>query len=192
MMKFYIVFLLALTALPANADTIYQVTGSMSVSANKDFPGVTETIGFSFMLDYLNSPGAPTWVRFMGTPTITSAGPLGTFVAADQSSNLFIPENNYIKFGSGQAEIDLMLTTNIDIFPPIIFYANMYTCGTLLACTEFDPRGAADGANVVGMPNLSLYGPASATVSVVSTPEPATLGLLGIGLLAFAILKKTE
>jgi hypothetical protein len=96
--------LLVFGALQANADTIYEINGTMHVSGNSASPGVGETINFSFELDEtpaLNDPFAVPSI--VGTPIVTSVGPLGTFAIP-----YGVNSQGYVGFFSATAEIGLL------------------------------------------------------------------------------------
>jgi hypothetical protein len=101
----FLILLLAFGAIQANADSIYEVIGTLTIPGNSSNPGVSETINYSFELDYSQLD-----VNYVvGTPVITSFGPVFTFSLEHGASGAF---SGYIGFFSqsstGYAEIDLL------------------------------------------------------------------------------------
>jgi hypothetical protein len=179
-------FLLLLLAfgLQANADSIYEVIGTLTVPGNSSNPGVGETIIYSFELDYSQLIGGyiPTVV---GTPVITSFGPLGTFSLEYGDSGAL---QGYVAFFSQSstgydAEIDLL--GNFAPFasptPSITGETWLYYCSNMSACSEF----TADG------PGNEYPNTATAAVYAVQIPEPGTFCLSVLGALALCLMKKT-
>jgi hypothetical protein len=181
-----VILILCFAAIPARADSTYQVAGSMQVLANSSFPGVGETIDYSFLLDYSSQTGYTTVV---GIPTITSFGPLGAFTMQTGTLN---PNTAYIPFNSSSAEIDLGGFFSASFSPsPVVRGADLYSCSTQVACTEFWPDslgGSAVGSQVSS--GIGLFAPGTATDSVRLVPEPGTLCLFGFGALLFGLKKK--
>jgi hypothetical protein len=173
-----LLLLLALGNLPARADAIYGVCGTLTIPGNSSNPDAAETINFSFLLDYLQpaDPHNP-YPTIIGTPTVTSIGPLGTF------SILGVYSQGYVGFFSPVAEIDLLM----DFIPPPpdIIESWLYSCeggGTL--------SNAMICASYVTPPGTGVYGTASGSVYLVSTPEPATACLAVLGVLALGFMRK--
>lgn len=181
-----LLLLLAFGAVQANADSVYQITGTLTIPGNT--PGIVETINYSFQLTYtqaeFNNPEMPP----IEDPSVTSSGPLGTFSLLNNSSQ------NYVGFFSPAAEIDLAgwFAPIFDPVPvPFQGYgaAEMYSCLTVAACAEFNNGEIRSGP----APQYAIWvdGTNSASVRTVSTPEPGTLCLFVLGALALCLMKKT-
>jgi hypothetical protein len=178
-----LLLLLVFGVVQANADTVYLVKGTMTVPGNSANPGVSETIDFSFELDYSQMVNFNT--TFVGTPTTTSFGPLGSFTAIVNHS-----ASGYIGFFSSAAEIDLLgdFSPFFNPGPVISGQSWLYTCSGSLGTNNIPicaPFVSLD-------PNfVNVYGTASASVDLVATPEPGTLYLFVLGALALCLMKKT-
>jgi hypothetical protein len=171
---------LALSAVPANADSVYEVIGTLTVPGSS--PGVGETINYSFELDYVQpgGPGTPEGVEFTGTPTVTSFGALGTAFGLG-----YVGGADYIAFFEAtpgpSVEIDLngQFQPGLPFLlapPPVVNFSTLFTCDAteVAACSDFTvPPLPACGAGSEDVP----CGTATAAVYLVSTPEPS-YGLL--------------
>jgi hypothetical protein len=166
----------------ARADAIYEVIGTMTVPGNSANPGVGETVDYSFELDYSYSGINGGYPTIIGTPEAISFGPLGPYAVGTVSSQ------NYVFFGGGP-ELDLLM----DFFPtsgtPTVIEPWLFGCSTAFA--QMNPAACAPfveyipGTNILG----DVYGTASASVYLVSTPEPATMVLCVVGLFALCLKK---
>jgi hypothetical protein len=127
-----VLLLLVFGALQANADTIYDINGTLEVRGNGSNPSVIETIKYSFELDYTKLIGGyiPTVV---GAPRVAAMGSLGTF---------------FLDGASAVAEIDLLL---FPLFSPS-------GQAWLNNCTNM-PGGACAPFNIGE--GVNLYGTAS-------------------------------
>jgi len=180
-----LLLLLALGAVEARADAVYEVIGTLTIPGNSSNPGVGETINYSFELGYF--PSLPDFLGtpvIVGTPIVTSFGPLGTYSIGGTSSQ------NYVSFFSSlgvHSEIDLLMypfNGNGDT-APYAFEAWLYGCiGTFGLSQPFCAPFVELDAN--GNP-LDIYGPATAAVYLVSTPEPGTLSMSLLGILALCV-----
>jgi len=185
-----VVAVLVCGANQAKADTVYEITGTMTVPGNSSNPGVSETINFSFELDYSQLINGYT-PSVVGTPVVTSFGPLGEF-----SLGAVVPSQGYIGFfspllvnGTYPAEMDLMgrfspVGSGASLVP--IVY-NGYGGAWLYSCTN-GSTGAC--APFYTTPGRNIYGTASASVYLVSTPEPGTLCLSVLGVLALCLKRR--
>lgn len=82
---------------------IYEVIGTLAVPGNSSHPAVGQSINYSFELDYSQLEfDFPTVV---GTPVVTSFGPLGTFTLGNVSSQ------GDVGFFSSVEEIDLLFNS---------------------------------------------------------------------------------
>ena len=183
----FLLLLLASGALQARADTIYEIIGTLTIPGNSANPGVSETINYSFMLDYTNSFQG--YYPIVGTPTVTSFGPLGT-LADVQSHSVkpsFLHHWNRLKL---HQQVDLAVEGPGGQVTPKR-HIRRYSCeggwglNNLSVCGPFMPLGADGSYTLHGG-----YGPATAAVYLVSTPEPGTLCLLVFGTLGLGFLKK--
>jgi hypothetical protein len=181
----FLLLLLAFGAVQANADTIYEIRGTMTVPGNSSNPGVSETINFSFELDYTQLVNyAPTVV---GTPTITSFGPLGSFSIGGPSLQNYVGFYSSVMVGATQfAEMDLMGLFS-PIFSPVPIVSEGYGGAWLYSCTS---KSTGPCASFYVGPGLNIYGTASASVYQVSTPEPGTISLFVFGALVLCLTKK--
>jgi hypothetical protein len=180
---FWVLFLL-LMVVRANADQIYEITGTMTASANSSNSGVAETINYSFMLDYSSPSPAFNIPRFIGTPTISSSGPLGSF-------SLGLIQIDYVAFVSSGAEIDLIGSFFNN--PPTVYTSDFWSCNTQAACATFYPDllgGEAVGSQLNSATDLWLKVPCSASGVVRQVPEPGTLSLALLGGLAIPLASK--
>ncbi len=141
---------------------VYEVIGTLSVPGNSSHLDIGQSINYSFKLDYthLDPFDYPTVV---GTPIVTSFGPLGHFSLRNVSSQ------NYVGFFSPVAEIDLLFNSLSTPPPPVISGQSW-----LFSCTDV-PTGACapfyigPGRNIYGTANASVY-----LVSAAETETPAT------------------
>jgi hypothetical protein len=136
---------------------IYEVIGTLSVSGNSSHPGIGQSINYSFKLDYSQLEfGFPTIV---GTPIVTSFGPLGVFSLGNVSSQ------GYVGFFSPVAEIDLLFQSLMSPGPPVVGSGQAW----LFNCSH-DPTGVC--ALFYLGPGKNIYGPACASVYADPEPEP--------------------
>ena len=186
----FLLLLLTFGAWRVNADSIYQITGSMTIPGNSANPGVSETINFSFELFY-PEPVVRGFPIVVGTPVVTSVGPLGDFTM----NTAGVPGNTvsgYIGFfnppiGAASttypevyAEIDL--PGDFLVAPSISGWTWFYICrNPNIPCSEFTSTA----------PGNEYPDTATATIYKVQTPEPGTLCLSVLGVLAFCLMKKT-
>jgi hypothetical protein len=134
---------------------IYEIIGTLTVPGNKSNPGVGQSINYSFELDYTQLQfDYPTVV---GTPIVTSFGPLGTFSLGNVSSQ------GYVGFFSSVAEIDLLFQSLSSPPPPVISGQSW-----LYNCTDVSTGPCAPF--YIG-PGMNIYGTANASVYAVTTPE---------------------
>src|ERR1700678_1604652 len=186
---------LALFATPVLADNVtaaYDVSGSVTMQSTV----ATEVINFSFQIDYGAPPAddvdcACTSFATLINPVISSTGPLPEFTITE-GLNL----QGYVGFfngpqspeaATGNDEIDLFdnLSPQFGISPQPPAFDNgaaFFSCDPLCQ------------VNIPGEQRLG-FGMYSGTVQVsvsdtpVGVPEPASFGLLAIGLLGLVTLK---
>jgi hypothetical protein len=203
-MKFKLaVFILAsllFSAIQARADSVYEIIGTLTIPGNSANPGVGETINYSFELDYsTDTQGFPT-TTLVGTPIITSFGPLGTFYSNGQNGTGFSSPNsgyfglfNNPNSNDSTVEIDLIgyFTANFTPVPQVLG-STLYSCFAPEPCSEFQPDRFPPGSYSNGYgPGLYWDGTATGAVYPVHTPEPETLCLVALGALALCLMKKT-
>jgi hypothetical protein len=193
----FLLLFLGLGAVPANADSVYEVIGTLTVPGYS--PGVGETINYSFELDYSQpgGTGTPVYANLTGTPTVTSFGALGTaFYLA------YLGSPNYVAFfdsGVTPLALEIDLNGQFEPFfgapPPIVTISSLFACDPtqVAACSDFTvPPLLACGSGRIDIP----CGTATAAVYLVPTPEPnpGLLMLTGVallGLLRVAKMKRT-
>lgn len=135
---------------------IYEVIGTLTVPGNSSNPGVGQLINYSFKLDYTQLDlDYPTVV---GTPIITSFGPLGKFTLVNVSSQ------DYVGFFSPVAEIDLLFESLSSPPPPVISGKSW-----LFSCTDVSTGVCAPF--YIG-PSMNIYGTADASIYLDPTGEP--------------------
>jgi hypothetical protein len=192
----FLLLLLTFGSVQVNADQVYEVIGTLTIPGNRSNPGVGETINYAFELDYYTAQNGNQVSAIVGTPTITSDGPLGTFY---MNTGGFGQADGYVAFFSGpqvsgftSAEIDLGGYFTPTFAPePIPVQGNgsdLWACFAPLPCSEFAPPGTNYPNG--GSDGLLWGGTSSSAVYLVSTPEPGTLCLLVAGALALGVLKK--
>jgi hypothetical protein len=179
----FLLLLLAFGTQQARADSVYEIRGTLTIPGNSANPGIAETINYSFELDYTKLDNAG-FASFVGTPSVTSFGPLGTFAIVNNSSQGYIGFFSPVLTPQNQpAQIDLLgeFSPLFNPVPVISGQAWLYSCTgeSTGVCAPF----------FIGPGNI--YGPATASVYAVSTPEPGTLCLFGLGALALCLMKKT-
>ena len=192
-MKLAVLFatLALLFALPAHADTIYDVNATATITGNNVCGGpCVETLSFSLMLDQ----PTPFTTAVLPGGTFSSSGPI-PFGSGSIAAGELNAAGGFIAFlfnppgGFGIDELDLTLGCEGTPFPctPVQVAANswpfgatLFSCGDQTCVNDFCPPGfcAITGGIDVG--------PIVGTIRVVHTPEPGEAGLLilGIGLLA--------
>ena len=186
----FLLLLFAFGAVQAKADSIYEIVGTLAIPGNSANPGVSETMNYSFELDYSypSVAGAPSpSVSIVGTPVITPFGPLGQFALRSSGGVVADTANGYIGFFNPNVEIDL--TGNFrdpNYFHSTIFGSYVWEC-LLPVCSEFWP-GGLPGPSGTG---LYWFGTATAAEYPVSIPEPGTLWLSVLGALTLCLMKKT-
>jgi hypothetical protein len=191
----FLFLLLTLGAAQANADSVYEVIGTLTVPGSS--PGVGETINYSFELDYVQpgGPGAPEGVELTGTSTVTSFGALGTAFGLG-----YVGGADYIAFFEAtpgpSVEIDLngQFQPGLPFLPappPVVNFSTLFTCDAteVAACSDFTvPPLPACGAGSEDVP----CGTATAAVYLVSTPEPSYGPLMLTGIALLGLLKAVK
>jgi len=205
MKKIALTLALLFSASVSRADQLYSVNGSLTIVGNNVCSGpCVEAINFSF--DFSEQPGITPYSLFMGpdTSSVVSFGPLGTFGAPNGGlAGLFSPapgvgspDQNLIEFRSGPSgspftEIDIWVSQNglQTPFVPQIAGVDLWACGTQACITDFCPPASFCAQATPPVNHIYLFGTVESEVRLVSTPEPGTLPLFGIGLLALILLR---
>jgi hypothetical protein len=188
---FVLCCLVCLSAIPASADSVYQVTGALTIVGNDVCNGVpcVETLAFSFDVTWVPIPGGGYNPVILPNPKVTSFGPLGSFSLPTGS----IYENDYIPITDGQRGPDNYLSDEIDIYPlnapvasspqplQLAGSAALYACGTAVCSADFVPLINAAGE---GSPS---GGPL--VYSETAVPEASALWylLIGVGLILLTV-----
>jgi len=185
MRSFKLLLVVLLCAVPAVAESVYQVSGDIILTGNNACSGpCVETIKFSFDLEYGSFPPYGPSVAVLPGATTQSFGPLASFVGPS-STTAFVPYSlfccQYIGFfNSFLDEIDLDVVANSSSAPQITG-ADLYGCGTFQA---LDPTCVADFVPPNGSPVGTFLGATvQATVTEISSvPEESTVVDLLAGL----------
>jgi MYXO-CTERM domain-containing protein len=186
--KLLVVLLFALICTPfaAKADggsPVYDISGTMVFTGNA---GQTETINFDFDLGFTPCPAGcfnrgPYTPEVIGTPTVTSAGPLGEiYIGA------WIDYEDFVYFGDPEGdEIDLRFPQTIDSeVQPTIANGEIYKCAGAICADQFN---VIDPGNPY-YPGGVNYAVTSITVTnVTPAPEPSGLPMLALGLFGLSL-----
>lgn len=188
-MKFYLIALIALIILSgsARADSIYQVTGDLTIigpNTNCGGAACAETIDFAFEVGYsvqVLGPAIPYIVP--GTLSLDSFGPLGQFMGGGING-----DPGYVPFfNSGGDEIDLLgggpsgSRPRPPAAPPFFPSSQIFTCATDICGLDFTNLPFGE----LPPPGGVLLG---GTADVTVTPLPEGSELVMLGITAFAIL----
>ena len=181
---------LALLALPARADTVYDVTGTLTLDGNNVCNGVClETVNFSFVLNEFQDQFGFYYLSVASSST-HSIGPLDAFSEVGMGSGF------WVGFDNGLDDIDLYFADPTDFgsttpftpsFGGIHGGIDLYSCGGFMS--PLDPTCVADFSNG-GYGCCSVGGgTASTTVREVTkgVPEPGLLGMLLLGMALLAV-----
>ncbi|HEY6442157.1 MAG TPA: PEP-CTERM sorting domain-containing protein [Candidatus Acidoferrales bacterium] len=182
-----VLLLLLLCALPASADSVYNISGAFTIVGNNACggPPCVETLAFSFDLEY-ESPGPPYRPVVLPGASVTSLGPLASF-----SLNSGYVDPFFIAFtNTAGDEIDLdasaTFLTTTEGPPPPLYGPELYSCNL----SKPDPVCLTDFSNE-GVPCCDVGGGGRVQYAVTllptaTVPEASTLAylLLSLGLLA--------
>jgi len=179
--------MLCLLAVPAMADGVFDVTGSLTISGNDVCGGAAcvETLDFSFEVTWVQfAPGQFNPEILPGT-TASSSGPLGSFAPAGPGSIA----NNFIQFFNTQGdEIDIsVLNAPVASAPQALQLANgfgggyIYGCQTAVCVADFAPPGFVP-------PAFGLFTLGTVQYTETAVPEASTILYLLIGLVLVSLV----
>jgi hypothetical protein len=176
---------LSLAAIPAHADTFFNITGSATLNSQASC-NCPETFSFSIDLD---EGFGFTFTGVPGTALVTSSsGPFGTLVEADA---LAVDGTlNFAPVGISSNVVDIDVWTGIGV-PPLI--TGTYTVGVgLYNCLE-QPLCSSDFSTEIEIEDDN-QGTATITVSQISNPapEPASLLLVLTGIFLVFASRKSQ
>lgn len=189
---------LLLLALPSRADSLYEVTGTATLTGNNACSGVcVETIDFTLDFDEQlasTSFGTLYTLALVGESS-TSSGPLNLSLGFDGLVNTQPgpgnSDTNYLPFLSqsgGTDEIDVWVNENEQPAPfvPQMAGADMFSCNSATCVPDFCPSSFSC---VDGGPNdgIFLNGSVTSETRLIATPEPSEPGLLALGALLLAL-----
>jgi hypothetical protein len=139
--------------MPQEMFTLYRVIGTMAVAGND--PGSGQSVNYSFDLDYRNAQQNGGLPEIVGTPVVTSFGPLGEFQIQGRGVEL----DNLIRFQSSVAEIDVnfaaLRTTPPPVAPPPqVSGSQLFLCISPNEPCSWFPRA---GVNTLGTASAAVY-----------------------------------
>ncbi len=189
-----------LFAVPAHADTIYDLTGTVTLTGNDVCGGpCVETVDFSFELDEgAYSLGGYILSIVPGATATTISGPLA--FPPNELGGIG-DAGGYVGLGYVPPDSPVGIGTELDIFigcrshsaagcVPQLDGAELYSCGDQSCLDEFcppdfcPPQGSAGYAYGGVDYNAIVTGTVTDREGTVPTPEPSSLALLSLSLLA--------
>ena len=186
-----------LFALPASADTIYDVAGTATFFGNANCPACQEVINFSFHLDNEFSDSSGWTMSLLPGGTSSFSGPLAleSWPAMDAPELLPSVDGGYLTWNANGDSFGLTthcLGQGFMLGPCTPNPTGVvFTCYSPTCAEDFCPSNltcpAFAGGGGIGVPSTI-----SATVTVPgnpSVPEPGTWALLALGLSMFIPLK---
>ncbi|HEY6442907.1 MAG TPA: hypothetical protein VIY66_06155 [Candidatus Acidoferrales bacterium] len=188
-----------LFVIPARADTIYDVSGTVSFFGNSNCPSCTETIDFSFQLDNQFSDSSGWTMSLLPGGSSSFSGPLPLQPWPPGASGILPSvDGGYLTWGDVADNFGLTthcLGQGFMLGPCTPNPTGVvFVCGSPICVEDFCPPPwtcpAFAGGAGIGVPSTI-----SATVTVqggfVGVPEPGTLTLLTLGLLALGMLLRS-
>jgi hypothetical protein len=184
---------LLLLALPSRADSLYEVTGTATMTGNNVCGGpCVEAVNFTFDLDESFDPVNNWYFLTVDAASYSASGPLtgpalGTTFRQDMGYYLPIAFT-----GNGNSEFDLYFTGDNEPQPfvPGVFDEDIYSCGDQTCLDDFCPP--ADAQCQEAPPVYGLFIDRSSIEETVTplqvvTPEPSESGLLALGIALLAL-----
>jgi len=184
---FKLVLVLLICAVPAMADSVYDVSGVVTIVGNNACggPPCVETLAFSFQVDYQPLFGGQVYIaHVLPGSTINSFGPLGPF------NSLFSPEDYFAFFNSAGDEIDINGPFRDGELPtvpvPNLIDADLYGCRTNTCLVDFGFPGFTQ------LPALGIFRGGSLQYTATAVPEGSTSSylLVGVGLALLGMLAR--
>jgi hypothetical protein len=186
-----LLLVLFICAVPAAADTIYQVTGSATITGNPvcaELPCV-ETVNFSFLVSYLFEFPNAYDEHLVSVISLTSSGPLAAFNTIHATSDYFA------FFNSANDEIDINGPFGDgELAPrpfPDLIDSELYGCGggvdgaSPVCVQDFVPPGGPTYGHVI-------FGTVQYTASAVPEGSTRSYLLVGVGLGLLGMLARTQ
>jgi hypothetical protein len=166
---------LAFMSGPACADSgpaIYDVNGNATFVSQ----GTTETIDYTFQVDYAYEPGTTDLYSYATGMAFSSSGPFTITSWSDQ-----ITEDEFLAFyDSAGDEFDLKLSAFYP-YMPSLWGADVWGCQSASCQSLYNDTGTGEATG------LQYPGTADPEVTVVTTPEPSILTTLFLALSAWQI-----
>jgi hypothetical protein len=186
-----LLLVLLICVVPAAADTVYQVTGSATITGNPVCNGLpcTETIDFSFLVNYLPLPNIPNFYEehLISIISLASSGPLAPFDRISASGGDY-----FGFFNSSNDEIDVDGPFGDRQFAPAPFpdlvNSELFGCGQGGASPVCVQDFADDGISTGHV----RFGPVQYTVGTVPEGSTRFYLLVGVGLGLFGMLASTQ
>ena len=180
-----LLLVLFICVVPAAADTVYQVTGATTIAGNPVCNGLTctETIDFSFLVDYLFEGPDDYAEHLISVISLTSSGPLAPFNAMGAVGDYFPFSNSAldeIDVDGPRGDTGLAPTPFPDLRSSVLF-----SCGF----QSVDPVCVQDFTTPL---NDRPRGTLEYTVSTVPEGSTRFYLLVGVGLGLLGMLARTQ